>query len=71
MERAVEAGPAINGMLLAEELCHASNPDVSVAAVAVARGLNALGRHAEAEGITRKLMALLPATMAGATRSLG
>lgn len=67
---AVEAGPEITGMLLAENLLHGSNPELSVAAVAVARGFNAAGKHAEAEALTRKLMALLPKTMAGASPTL-
>lgn len=70
VDLAVEAGPEITGMLLAENLLHGSNPELSVAAVAVARGFNAAGKHAEAEALTRKLMALLPKTMAGASPTL-
>ena len=50
-------------MCLGEELCHAVNPDLSLAAVAVARGYNAGGRYKDAEAICAKLLGLLPATM--------
>jgi hypothetical protein len=61
--RAVEGGPLVGAMCLGEELCHAVNPDLSLAAVAVARGYNATGRHRDAEAICNKVWRFVLSTV--------